>query len=240
MGSGEEIGSKEIGGVLRKKAIEMLLYWSWFDIIIESIISKRGKGKMENKYEMTKEQNLFLAKRNIVDSIWKSANLEGICVTYPETESLLEGGMVEGLSMQEIVTINNLKHAWYFILENEEIPTNFNTLREINKVVGSNLIINCGNLRSTPVSIGGTDWKPPFPIESQIKEELEDLLKIGNPTERAISVMLWAMRRQMFLDGNKRTAMLFANKMMIENGTRNHTNSSEKAKRFFCKIDSLL
>ena len=195
---------------------------------------------MENKYNMTKEQNLFLAKRNIVDSIWKSANLEGICVTYPETQSILEGGMVEGMSMQEIVTINNLKHAWYFILENEEIPTDFNMLREIHKVIGSNLIMNCGNLRNTPVSIGGTDWKPPFPIESQIKEELEDLKKIQNLTEQAISIMLWAMRRQIFLDGNKRTAMLFANKIMIENGLRNHTNSSEQAKGLFYQIDSFL
>lgn len=182
---------------------------------------------MEDKYKMTKEQNIFLAKRNIIDSIWKSANLEGISVTYPETEALLQGAKIEGLSMQDVVTINNLKHAWYFILENEEIPINFNLLREINKIVGSNLIINCGNLRNTPVSIGGTDWKPPFPIESQIKEELEDLLKIGNFTDKAISIMLWTMRRQMFLDGNKRTAMLFANKIMIENGLRNYTNSSE-------------
>ena len=124
-----------------------------------------------NKYNMTKEQNIFLAKRNIVDSIWKSANLEGIAVTYPETQAILDGGKVNGLKMDEIVTINNLKHAWYFILENEDVPNNFNILREINKIVGANLIINCGNLRTTPVSVGGTDWKPPFPIESQRKEE---------------------------------------------------------------------
>lgn len=191
---------------------------------------------MENKYNMTKEQNIFLAKRNIVDSIWKSANLEGISVTYPETQALLEGGIIEGLKMDEIVTINNLKHAWYFILENEEVPNNFNMLREINKLVGANLIINCGNLRTTPVSIGGTEWKPPFPIESQIKEELEELLQIENPTERAISVMLWAMRRQMFLDGNKRTAMLFANKIMIENGCGIIQIAVNKQKEFFIKL----
>lgn len=191
---------------------------------------------MENKYNMTKEQNIFLAKRNIVDSIWKSANLEGISVTYPETQALLEGGIIEGLKMDEIVTINNLKHAWYFILENEEVSNNFNMLREINKLVGANLIINCGNLRTTPVSIGGTEWKPPFPIESQIKEELEELLQIENPTERAISVMLWAMRRQMFLDGNKRTAMLFANKIMIENGCGIIQIAVNKQKEFFIKL----
>lgn len=189
-----------------------------------------------NKYNMTKEQNTFLAKRNIVDSIWKSANLEGIAVTYPETQAILDGGKVNGLKMDEIVTINNLKHAWYFILENEDVPNNFNILREINKIVGANLIINCGNLRTTPVSVGGTDWKPPFPIESQIKEELEDNLKIENETERAITIMLWGMRRQMFIDGNKRTSMLFANKIMIENGCGIITISVDKQQDFFTKL----
>ncbi len=173
---------------------------------------------MENKYHLTREQNIFVAKRNIVDYIYSSANLEGISVTYPQTQAIYEGGEIEGLTTDEVVTINNLKHAWQFILETEDVPTNFNTLREIHKIVGANLIINCGNLRTTPVKMGGTDWIPGFPIESQIKEELEELLKIENETERAITIMLWAMRRQMFLDGNKRTAMLFANKIMIDNG----------------------
>ena len=173
---------------------------------------------MENKYHLTREQNIFVAKRNIVDYIYSSANLEGISVTYPQTQAIYEGGEIEGLTTDEVVTINNLKHAWQFILETEDVPTNFNTLREIHRIVGANLIINCGNLRTTPVKMGGTDWIPGFPIESQIKEELEELLKIENETERAITIMLWAMRRQMFLDGNKRTAMLFANKIMIDNG----------------------
>lgn len=173
---------------------------------------------MENKFHLTREQNIFVAKRNIVDYIYSSANLEGISVTYPQTQTIYEGGEIEGLTTNEVVTINNLKYAWQFILETPDVPTNFNTLREIHRIVGANLIINCGNLRSTPVKMGGTDWVPGFPIENQIKEELEELLKIENETERSITIMLWAMRRQMFLDGNKRTAMLFANKIMIDNG----------------------
>lgn len=79
---------------------------------------------------------------------------------------------------------------------------------------------NLGKIRTTPVNIGGTKWQPSFPIESQIKEELESLLNQSEKTktEIAIEIMLWLMRRQMFIDGNKRVAMLFANKIMIENG----------------------
>ena len=57
-----------------------------------------------------------------------------------------------------------------------------------------------------------------MPIESLIKEELDDILKIESATERAITLMLWGMRRQMFPDGNKRTSMLAANQIMIQNG----------------------
>ena len=45
---------------------------------------------MENKYNLTREQNVFIAKRNIVDYIWRSANLEGIEVTYPETQAIYD------------------------------------------------------------------------------------------------------------------------------------------------------
>ncbi len=177
---------------------------------------------MNNKFNLTKEQNVFVAKRNIVDYIWKSANLEGIKVTYPETQAIYDGGTPNGLTVDNIITINNLKYAWQFILEEKDIANNFDTLCYIEKLVCDKLVLqeNLGKLRSTPVNIGGTSWKPLFPIETQIKEELENLLnnQTITKTELAIEVMLWIMRRQMFIDGNKRTAMLFANKIMIDNG----------------------
>lgn len=173
---------------------------------------------MDNKFNMTRDLNIFVAKRNIVDYIYKSANLEGIAVTYPETQQIYNGGNIARLKVEEIVAINNLKHAWQFILDEPPLPSNFVVLTEINRIVGSNLIPMAGKIRTVPVSMGGTDWKPAFPIESQIKEELEEHLKISNPTERAITIMLWAMRRQIFLDGNKRTSMIFANKIMIDEG----------------------
>ena len=76
---------------------------------------------MKNKFNLTREQNVFVAKRNIVDYIWKSANLEGIGVTYPETQAIYDGGIVNGLTVDKIIAINNLKYSWQFILENEDI-----------------------------------------------------------------------------------------------------------------------
>ena len=174
---------------------------------------------MKAKFNMTVEQNIFVAKRNIIDYMWKSARLEGIGVTYPDTEAIFNGLTVQGVSVQDTVAINNLKHSWSFVLENVDYPPDYPFICKINQIVGGDsLIANAGFVRNVPVSIGGTTWKPDLPIEAIIKEELADVLKIESPTERAITLMLYCMRRQMFLDGNKRTGMLAGNHVMIANG----------------------
>ena len=54
---------------------------------------------MEDKFKMTREQNIFLAKRNVVDYIYKSARLEGINITFPETQAIFDGMGVEGVKV---------------------------------------------------------------------------------------------------------------------------------------------
>ena len=195
---------------------------------------------MENKFKLTREQNVFVAKRNIVDYIWKSANLEGIGVTYSETQAIFDGGIVNGLTVDKIIAINNLKYAWQFILENDDKTYDFKTLCYIHKLTCDKLVLeqDLGKIRTTPVNVGGTSWKSDFPIESQIKEELDRLLNQPHKTktEIAIEIMLWIMRKQMFIDGNKRVAMLFANKMMIDEGCGIITISQENQPMFFEKL----
>ena len=195
---------------------------------------------MEDKFNLTREQNVFVAKRNIVDYIWKSANLEGIEVTYPETQAIYDGGIVNGLTVDKIIAINNLKYAWEFILENKDVDYDFKALCHLHKLTCDKLVLdqNLGRLRTTPVNIGGTSWKPQFPIETQIKEELTALLNqpLKTKTEKAIEIMLWVMRRQMFIDGNKRVGMLFANKIMIDNGCGIITIAQENQPTFLEKL----
>lgn len=195
---------------------------------------------MKDKFNLTREQNVNVSKRNIVDYIWKSANLEGINVSYFETQAIYDGGIVNGLTVDNIIAINNLKYSWQFILENNDINYDFKVLCYLHKLTCDKLVLDgdLGKLRTTPVNIGGTSWKPQFPIESQIKEELELILadETKTKTEIAIEVMLWVMRRQMFIDGNKRVAMLFANKIMIDNGCGIITISQENQATFFEKL----
>lgn len=195
---------------------------------------------MKDKFKLTREENVFIAKRNIVDYIWKSANLEGIGVTYPETQVIYDNGIVNGLKVDDIIAINNLKYAWNFILENEDINYDYNVLCYIHNLVADKLVPSTvlGRIRTTPVNIGGTTWKPSFPIESKIKEELEEILngEYESKTELAIVCMLYVMRKQMFIDGNKRVAMLFANKIMIDNGCGIISISQELQSLFYEKL----
>jgi hypothetical protein len=168
---------------------------------------------------MTREQSVFVAKRNIVDYIWKSAKLEGLGVTFPDTEAIYNGLGVENVPVAEIIAVNNLKQAWQFMLSNLDYDIDYPYICKINQIVGGdNIIYRAGFIRKIPVSIGGTTWKPDMPIESQIKEELADIKAITNPTEKGILLMLYLLRKQMFVDGNKRTAMLAANQAMISSG----------------------
>lgn len=175
--------------------------------------------EIKNKYNMTIDENIFVAKRNIVDYIWKSASLEGIAVTYPQTEVIFDGLAVNGMRINDINAIVNLKHAWQFIIENIDYSLDFRYLSQINKLVGEyNIVPLAGILRTSGVSMGGTDWKPEVPNKEEIEKHMNDISKIENATDRALTMMLYLMRTQPFYDGNKRTAMMVGNQIMIQNG----------------------
>lgn len=81
------------------------------------------------KFHMSLEDNIFWAKRNLVDSIWKSANLEGIAVTYPDTQVICEGMSAAGYTIDEINAVNDLRHAWKFLLDTIEQNTDLQFMK---------------------------------------------------------------------------------------------------------------
>ncbi len=166
------------------------------------------------------ELNRAFAIRNIVDSIYKQAMLEGVATTYSDTETLLNGGKVNDMTLSDISKIINLKHSWEFITNKGVVqyPSNYLLLCQINSLVEEGFSITAGRLRSVQVTIGGSSYIPPFPIESAVKEQLEEILKIEDIVQRAIKALLFIMKKQLFLDGNKRTAVLFANHILISHG----------------------
>ena len=167
------------------------------------------------------KQNIDFAKRHLVDTIYKQAILEGVATTFADTENIIEGGKVNNMTSEDIMKIVNLKHAWEFILNKNVIvsDTNFALLCEINKMVEEGFYYSAGKVRNVPVIIGGTTWKPDFPIESVIKEELEVIFNNKmDDVDRAVEILLYIMKKQVFIDGNKRTSVIFCNHYLISKG----------------------
>lgn len=186
-------------------------------------INKRLKELNYTEEELSKEveRNIDFAKRHMVDTIYKQAILEGVATTYTDTESIIEGGKVNNMTSDDIMKIVNLKHAWEFILNKNVIlsPTDFVLLCEINKLIEEGFYYSAGSLRSVPVTIGGTKWQPPLPIESIIKEDLKNIFdQEMNDVDRATELLLYVMKKQIFIDGNKRTSVLFSNHYLISKG----------------------
>lgn len=167
------------------------------------------------------EKNIDFAKRHLVYNIYNQAILEGVATTFADTENIIEGGKINNMSSEDVLKIVNLKHAWEFILNKNIIlsDTNFPLLCEINKFVEEGFYYNAGKLRSVPVSIGGTKWAPELPIESIIKEDIQNIFNMEiNDIDKAIELLLYVMKKQIFIDGNKRTSIIFANHYLISKG----------------------
>jgi len=165
--------------------------------------------------------NIDFAKKHLADTIYNQAILEGVATTLSDTKNIIERGKVNNMSSEDILKIVNLKHAWEFILNKNVIlsPTNYNILCIINKLVEEGFYYNAGNLRSVSVKIGGTTWTPGIPIERDIKDDINKIISENkNDVDKSIELLLYVVRKQMFIDGNKRTSVIFANHYLISKG----------------------
>lgn len=156
-----------------------------------------------------------MAKRLLVDSIWKSANLEGLGTTFPKTEAILANAPTNTRA-EEVLFVINMKRAWQFLLDNLDYGNSLALLREYNKIVGELLFSYAGEIRTLPVQMGVTAWMPEMPHSGIIIEDLEQIEQIADAELKALKYFCYVARSQMFIDGNKRVAQLIANKVLIQ------------------------
>ena len=163
-----------------------------------------------------KDTAIEMAKRLLVDSIWKSANLEGLGTTFPKTEAILANAPTT-TKTEEVLFVINMKRAWQFLLDNLAYPNCIMLLREYDKIVGELLFHYAGEIRTIPVQIGGTSWEPEMPHSGIIIESMKEIEQIEDVELKALKYFCYIARTQMFIDGNKRVAQLMANKVLLEN-----------------------
>lgn len=165
--------------------------------------------------------NLDFARINMKANIYNQAVLEGVATTFPQTEDIIENGKINGVTATDVQKILNLKHAWEFIMDKDVLnyPSDYYILCHIAKLVNEGFYADGGRIRGVPVAIGGTSYVPPLPIEEEIKDEIYRMIHAGaEEIDIAIQLCLYCMKTQIFNDGNKRAAVIFANHYLISKG----------------------
>lgn len=177
-----------------------------------------------DKYNLSLKENIFLAKKVLVAQIHNLSRFENCQTTLLQSEQIINGQNVASASLGDIQTILNLKRAYQYVMRHisDGLPVDIPLLKKINSIVAQEDSLAPGDFRTGTVGVTLVDGLRHTP--STISEvEVQNLFgQIANRscsiTETAIRSILAFMRQQIFWDGNKRTATLFANAMLIEKG----------------------
>ena len=165
--------------------------------------------------------NMDFVRANMKSIIYDQAVLEGVSTTFPDTELIIENGKVNNVSAEDVQKILNLKHAWEFVLDKDVVqsPTSYYVCQYIARLVNEGFYHEGGRIRGVPVKIGGSSYIPPLPVEYDVKEQIDKIIAAdASPLDIAIELALYVMKTQIFNDGNKRTAIIFANHYLVAHG----------------------
>ena len=158
-----------------------------------------------------------------IDLSWKSSQIEGNTYSLLETERLLrESKTADGKTKEEAVMLLNHKDALRFVLDNPDYLQNLTIshIEDIHQLLTKELSVDTG-LRHRRVGITGTQYRP-LDNEFQIREAMRDTCDLinsrNNVFEKAVLALLLLSYIQPFMDGNKRTARITSNALLIANG----------------------
>ena len=186
---------------------------------IEKQLTAAGYSEDELSAEVL--SNIAFARANMKMNIYDQAVLEGVATSFPQTEEIIENGKVSGMTATDVQKILNLKHAWEFILDRDVIASrsDYYMLSHIARLVNEGFYAEGGRIRGIPVTIGGSSYIPPLPNEPDVKGRIKEIVEEDDePINIAVKLCLYCMKTQIFLDGNKRASVIFANHCLISHG----------------------
>lgn len=176
----------------------------------------------ENVSELTEAEYKKELERLAVDLSWKSSQIEGNTYSLLETERLLKDKeTAQGKPKDDATMLLNHKDALDFIINNPDYvtPLTIAAIEDIHSLLIKDLGVD-RNIRRRRVGISGTNYKP-LDNEYQIREALNDLCELVNNREsvfeKALLVLMLISYIQPFGDGNKRTARIVSNAILINN-----------------------
>ncbi|MDE6740483.1 MAG: Fic family protein [Lachnospiraceae bacterium] len=179
---------------------------------------------------LTREQNIFLAKKTFVELVYNTAYIEGCNFTFPQTQTIIEGAKISGVTVDDIQTVLNLRDAWKYCIGNIDDLLSLEYICKINELVSRNESLQWGVLRTGKVGVG--DFIPSVPVKEEVMKKIDRIISIDDPVERALDYFAYACKQQLFWDGNKRTSTIVASKILIESGNGILTIGKDNAEEF--------
>lgn len=173
--------------------------------------------------EMTQNEYNKEMERLGIDLSWKSSQIEGNTYSLLETERLLrESKTANGKTQEEATMLLNHKYALRFILDNPDYLQELTVshIEDIHSLLTQGLSVDSG-IRHRRVGVTGTNYRP-LDNEFQIREAMHDSCDLINGKEdvfeKALLALVLLSYIQAFSDGNKRTARITSNAILIANG----------------------
>ena len=173
-----------------------------------------------NKYCLNSLENYILAKRKTDEIVYCGMKMEQRAVTLSQVQTILNGINVPEVRINDLEAILNMRDAWKYLLSTVNEPVTFEYWCKLNEYIARNEALEWGKLRTGSIGISGTDYEPPVPDKDKTVAELKAILTDADDstTDKALAAFTWGARGQFFWDGNKRTSLMLANKILILGG----------------------
>lgn len=172
-----------------------------------------------DNYHLTEKESSYLLKKNIVELVYNAGKFEGLNTTLLQTEEIIKYNRANNVSVDDVLTIVNLKRGFDYLLQKKQEPL-IESAKNINAIVAAEDALFPGEIRTGGVEVSTElgKYPPPLLTEEQVKKQFSTIIDGSDSgTLKAIQLFLFMAKNQIFWDGNKRTALITANKLMFDN-----------------------
>lgn len=173
-----------------------------------------------DKYHLSRKESVYLLKKNIVELVYNAGKFEGLNTTLLQTEEIIKYNRANNVTVDDVLTVVNLKRGFEMLL-NDVQESLVETSKRINRVVAAEDALFPGEIRTGGLEVSTIQGRyvPPMLTDDEVKNQYDEIMNQEmSDTEKALRLFLFISKNQVFGDGNKRTALLTANKIMFRNG----------------------
>lgn len=173
-----------------------------------------------DKYHLSRKESVYLLKKNIVELVYNAGKFEGLNTTLLQTEEIIKYNRANNVTVDDVLTVVNLKIGFEMLLNDVQEPL-IETSKRINRIVAAEDALFPGEIRTGGLEVSTIQGRyvPPMLTEDEVNNQYGEIMNQEiSDTEKALRLFLFISKNQIFWDGNKRTALLTANKIMFSKG----------------------